>query len=150
MLKHILAVFFFFFFFFELERKSDEMQKKIRFSLKISLVNVPKSAVPCGFVIFTEEILIIKLHLLRIVRIGNKISETNCSFRVKQHTTGKVLLLFFRTFMLVLTGFSFWRGEWALGIILWVFFLIFPDFLRSYLLSRLATRETTGIQHVYK
>ena len=47
--------------------------------------------------------------------------------------------------MLVLTGFSFWRGEWALGIILWVFFLIFPDFLRSYLLSRLATRETTGI-----
>ena len=27
----------------------------------------------------------------------------------------KVLLLFLRTFLLVLTQFLFWQGEWALG-----------------------------------
>ena len=41
-------------------------------------------------------------------------------------------------------------GHWA--IILWGLdtFLIFPNFLRSLVLSRLATREATGIYHVCK
>ena len=37
------------------------------------------------------------------------------SFHVRQRTTRKVLLLFFGTFLLVLTKFSFWQGKWALG-----------------------------------
>ena len=32
-----------------------------------------------------------------------------------RHTTGKVKLLFFGTFLLALTKFSFWPGDWALG-----------------------------------
>ena len=47
--------------------------------------------------------------------ISRKISETNSSFRVKYRTTGNVLLLFFGTFLLVLTTFLFWQAEWALG-----------------------------------
>ena len=49
----------------------------------------------------------------------HKIFETNCSFHVKQRTTGKVQFLFFSSFLLVLTEFSFFGGGggggWALG-----------------------------------
>ena len=34
-----------------------------------------------------------------------KIFQTNCSFSVKQHPTGKVQFLFFKNFLLVLTKF---------------------------------------------
>ena len=45
---------------------------------------------------------------------SHKIFETNSSFHVKWRTTGKVLLLIFGTFLLVLTEFSFWHGGWVL------------------------------------
>ena len=45
----------------------------------------------------------------------HKIFETNSSFHVKQRTTGKVQFLFFSRFLLVLTKFSFWEEDWALG-----------------------------------
>ena len=45
----------------------------------------------------------------------HKIFETNSSFHVKQRTTGKVQSLFLSSFLLVLTKFSFWEEEWALG-----------------------------------
>ena len=45
----------------------------------------------------------------------HKIFQANSSFHVKQRTTGKVQLLFFRSFLLVLTKFSFWEEDWALG-----------------------------------
>ena len=38
-----------------------------------------------------------------------KIRETNSSFFVKQRTTGKVQFLFFSSFFLILTKFSFWE-----------------------------------------
>ena len=45
----------------------------------------------------------------------HKIFETNSSFHVKQRTTGKVQFLFFSSFLLVSTKFSFWEEYWALG-----------------------------------
>ena len=48
-------------------------------------------------------------------KICHKISETNSCFRVRYCNTGKVLLLFLGTFLLVLTKLSFWQGEWTLG-----------------------------------
>ena len=44
-----------------------------------------------------------------------KIFETNCSFHVKDPTTGKVQFLFFRTFLPISTKSSFWEEDWALG-----------------------------------
>ena len=44
----------------------------------------------------------------------DKIFEANSSFRVKQRTTGKVRFLFARSFLLVLTKFSFWE-DWSRG-----------------------------------
>ena len=44
-----------------------------------------------------------------------KIFEANSSFHVKQRTTGKAQFLFFSSFLLVLTIFSFWEEDWALG-----------------------------------
>ena len=43
--------------------------------------------------------------------ISGWISGTHSSFRVEQRIAAKVLLLFFGTFYLVLTKFSFWQGE---------------------------------------
>ena len=40
-----------------------------------------------------------------------EIFETNSSFHVKQCTTGKLQFLFFRSFLLVLTKFSFWGKD---------------------------------------
>ena len=47
--------------------------------------------------------------------ITHKIFETNSRFSVKQHTTGKLELLFFATFLLLSTKFPFSQGDWALG-----------------------------------
>ena len=51
-----------------------------------------------------------KFSVLTETTISHKISKTNSSFHVKQRTTGKVLLLFFGAFLLVLAKFSFWQG----------------------------------------
>ena len=66
-------------------------------------------------------------------RISYKISETNPSFHVKQHTTGKVESLFFGTFLLELTKFLLWQGDWALDhhSVKFRHLLIFPNFLSS-------------------
>ena len=48
---------------------------------------------------------------LAIGAIMDKIFEINSSFHVKYRTTGKVQILFFNSFLLVLTKFSFWE-EW--------------------------------------
>ena len=45
----------------------------------------------------------------------DKIFEKNSSFHVKWRTTGKVQFLFSRSLLLVLTKFSFWEEDWALG-----------------------------------
>ena len=45
----------------------------------------------------------------------HRIFETNSSFHVKQGTTGKVQFLFFSSSLLVLTKFSIWEEDWALG-----------------------------------
>ena len=81
-----------------------------------------------------------------------KIYETNFIVSVKQHTTGKVKFQFLISFLLVLTKFSFWEEDWALGynsMTICDIFLIFPNFLRSEVLSRSATCEPTHIYHVY-
>ena len=44
-----------------------------------------------------------------------KMFETKSSFHVKQYTMGKVEFLIFSSFLLVLTKFSFWEEDWALG-----------------------------------
>ena len=44
----------------------------------------------------------------------HKILETNSSFYVEQCITGKVQFLFFSSFLLILTKFSFWEEDWAL------------------------------------
>ena len=59
---------------------------------------------------------------------AENISETNSGFHVKERTTWKVLLLFFETFLLVLSKFLFWQGECALGY----HFSKFRDFLNVF------------------
>ena len=49
------------------------------------------------------------------VTIIHKVLETNSSFHVKERTTGKVQVLFFRKFLLLLTKFSFWEEDRGLG-----------------------------------
>ena len=49
------------------------------------------------------------------VTISHKIFDTNSSFHVKYRTRGKVLLLFFATFLVVLTQYLFEQGDRALG-----------------------------------
>ena len=38
-----------------------------------------------------------------------------CGFRAGRRTAGRASFLFFKSFWLVLTKFSFWRGDWALA-----------------------------------
>ena len=45
----------------------------------------------------------------------HRIIETNSSFHVKQGTSGKAQFLFFSSFLLALTQFSFRGKDWALG-----------------------------------
>ena len=45
----------------------------------------------------------------------HKIFEENSSFHVKQRTMGKAQFLFSSSFLVVLTKFSFWEEDWALG-----------------------------------
>ena len=61
-----------------------------------------------------EKNIIIKPYYFDPAIIHN-VSETNSSFHVKWHTTGKVYFLFFKNFLLVLTKFLFGQGDWALG-----------------------------------
>ena len=82
--------------------------------------------------------------------IIHRIFQSNSSFHMKWYTTGKVYSRFFKRFLLVLTKFSFWQGDWALGYHS-MRFLHFPDLCEfSKIQSRLATREPTRIYHVYK
>ena len=77
----------------------------------------------------------------------DKIYEKNSSFHVKKGTMGKVQFLFPRYF------YRYWQNFCVGGrtkhetIISWSFeiFLIFPNFLRSYVLSHSTTCETTRI-----
>ena len=45
----------------------------------------------------------------------DRIFETKSTCHVKQRTTGKFKFPFFTSFLLVLTKFSFWEEDWALG-----------------------------------
>ena len=70
---------------------------------------------------------------------------------VFEYTLSEVQFFLFGILLPVLAGFSFPEGgDWALGgetIILWRFeiFLIFLNFLRSYVLSSLAACEAIGL-----
>ena len=72
--------------------------------------------------------------------IIHKIFETIFSFYVKQRTTGKVSLLFFKRLLLVLKKFYSGRenGHWAI--------ILRP--LDTFLIFGSATREATHIYHV--
>ena len=47
--------------------------------------------------------------------ISYKTFGANSSSLLKQRTAGRVGSPFFGTFLLVLTKFLFWQGDWALG-----------------------------------
>ena len=71
-----------------------------------------------------------------LLRGGNRLRGIwGSGFRVGWRTTGRVQSRFFGTFLLVLTKFSFWWGDWALG---------YKGYHRS------ATRQATRIYHIYK
>ena len=50
-----------------------------------------------------------------VLTSSHKIFETNSSFHVKQRTMGKIQFLFFKSFLLALTKFLIWQGDWVLG-----------------------------------
>ena len=56
----------------------------------------------------------VSAQIFSTATISHKIFGTNSSFHVKERNAGKVQLLFFGTFLLVLPKFSFWQGECAL------------------------------------
>ena len=66
------------------------------------------------------------LFFLLISTTVHKIFETNSSFHVKQCTTGKLQFVFFSSFLLVFTNFSFWEWDWALAYN-YMKFWDFPD-----------------------
>ena len=61
------------------------------------------------------------LRVIKIVKqikfegIWGKLEAKNCSFYVKQCTKGKIQFLFFSSLLPMLTKFSFWEEDWALG-----------------------------------
>ena len=59
-----------------------------------------------------DQALIIKSVMATII---HKIFETNSRFHVKKRDMEKVFFVFFRSFLLVLTKFSFWQEDWALA-----------------------------------
>ena len=61
----------------------------------------------------------------------------------------KVQFLFLRSLLLVLTKFSFWEEDLALGLILWIFdvFLIFSIFLKSSVLIK-SSGNSWGNLHI--
>ena len=65
--------------------------------------------------------------------MAHKVFGTDSSFRVKWRTTGRLKLLFFKSFLLVLAKLSFWQGAGRWASILWGFgtVLIFSNFLKS-------------------
>ena len=58
---------------------------------------------------------LLKLTVSNTTTILAKIYERNCSVSVKKYTMGKVQSQFLNSFSLVLTKFSFWEEDWALG-----------------------------------
>ena len=69
-------------------------------------------------------------HKITIKRVVNlKPLQTQQSFR-KYLNTGSLISVF-KSFLLVLTKFPFWRGDWALGYQSLDAFLIFPNFVIS-------------------
>ena len=65
-------------------------------------------------------------RLSKTITIPDKMCETNSSFHVKYRTTGKVKFPFSRSFVLVLTKFSFWKEGGTLCYNL-MQFRYFPD-----------------------
>ena len=59
-----------------------------------------------------DQALIIKSVMATII---HKIFETNSRFHVKKRAMEKAFFVFFRSFLLVLTKFSFWQEDWALA-----------------------------------
>ena len=70
----------------------------------------------------------------------HKIFGISLNFHVKYRTTIKYEFLFFSSFLLVLTNFLVWEEGRPLGYNSMNIFVIFPNFLRSLVLSFLATR----------
>ena len=87
---------------------------------------------------------------LAIYNHGQNIWDSS-SFHVKYWTTGKFQFQFFGSLLLVLTKFLFREKDWALGYNSMKFwdFRVFPNFLRSKVLSHLATCEATRVYHVF-
>ena len=54
-------------------------------------------------------------YVVKNSTIIHKIFETNSSFHAKLHSMGKFYFLLFKSILLVLTKFSFWQKDWALG-----------------------------------
>ena len=63
-----------------------------------------------------------------------------CEIALKQRPKGKVQILFFKNFLLVLTRFSFWEEDWALGYNS-MKFLNISKFLKILVLNCLAMRK---------
>ena len=59
-------------------------------------------------------------------------------FQVKLHTTGKVSFLYFKSFLLVSTKFSFWQEDWTL------------DYHSMEIRRSSLTPHVTRIHHFYK
>ena len=60
--------------------------------------------------------LISKKHsTLKNTTSTDEIFEKDSSFHMKQGTTGRVQFLFSGSLLLVLTEFTFWEEDWALG-----------------------------------
>ena len=85
-----------------------------------------------------------------VATMGRGICGTGSGFRVVWRAAGGVWFLFFGEFLLVLAGLLFWRGAGRGAIVLWDLddFLIFPNFLRSQVLSCSAACEATPIYHI--
>ena len=75
--------------------------------------------------------------------IIREIFETNSSLHVKQCTMVKDKFLFFKSFLLVLTKLSFWRGEWTLGYHS-MEFKHFPEQLEILLIPNFNLNEKIG------
>ena len=92
-----------------------------------------------------------------LTTIIHKIFETNSSFHVKKRTTGKVPVLFFRKFLLILTKFLFREEDWALGnySIKFDIFLMFSNisprliFLKTSNLALIGWRGGTFLSNIW-
>ena len=79
-----------------------------------------------------------------ISTVMDTVFQTNFKFHVKQHTTRKAEFLSLGNVLLLLTKFSFWKEDWAIGYNS----IKFRDFLNIFwVLSRTAIREVTCMYH---